>query len=227
LSKYIRGKEQGTCEQAKCYVDNGFNGAFDCDDFPLWRFSLAFYGDRETARLLLALQDEQGVDVCLMLYFIYQSCTSIDSSDWCWTGERVRECMDAVGSWRAHLVQPLRTLRQQLKHHANLPGKGWPLEAFRSQVQALELAAEKSQLFFLSQGDDVSIVKARGDVFDLTRYRQLSGWYFHQLDKECGRLDRYKSVSKRVVDEEGVLARRAELEFQCIKMAAVSFRAAI
>ena len=106
-------------------------------DFPLWRFSLAFYRRPGVERACLALQDGWGADVNMLLFC-------------CWAGieegapldaARIERAMAAVAQWQARVVAPLRALRRQLK--AGFDGLAQAdAEDLRRRVVALELDAE-------------------------------------------------------------------------------------
>jgi len=99
-----------------------------------WRFSLAFYALPRVAPALLALQDRDGLDVNLMLFAL-------------WLGISGRHPLDsgalaaadlAIGTIRAGVVEPLRSLRRNLKHQAD---EG--IQRLRESIKALELEGEK------------------------------------------------------------------------------------
>ena len=104
-----------------------------------WRFSLRFYARPGVAPACLDLQDGAGVDVNVMLYvlFLAQQGRLIERD------EVAR--LDAMArSWRDQVVQPLRTMRRQLK------GSIGPLDPessanLRADVKRIELAAERLQ----------------------------------------------------------------------------------
>jgi uncharacterized protein (TIGR02444 family) len=102
------------------------------DEF--WDFSLRFYAAPEVAAALLALQDEGGRDVNLVLFAL-------------WLGAAGRGRLDVRALAQAErlarrltrrIVAPLRALRRRLKEE-----KAADLQAFRERVKELELAGEK------------------------------------------------------------------------------------
>jgi uncharacterized protein (TIGR02444 family) len=106
--------------------------------FPdLWRFSLAFYRRPGVAGACLALQDEAGVDVNVMLYLLYLAAHGrrVDPND-------MRRIEEVAAVWRDAVVVPLREIRRKLKA---------PLGTFepavtsglRDDVKRIELAAER------------------------------------------------------------------------------------
>jgi uncharacterized protein (TIGR02444 family) len=102
------------------------------DEF--WDFSLRFYAVPEVAGALLALQDEGGRDVNLVLFAL-------------WLGVSGHGRLDARALTRAEhlarrltrrIVAPLRALRRRLKED-----RAADVQAFRERVKELELEGEK------------------------------------------------------------------------------------
>ena len=116
---------------------------------PFWRFSLRFYRQPDVADACIALQDGCGVDVNILLFFL-----------WLATARR-RVPPDAaqavcakVGPWWDDVVVPLRTLRRKLKDGSSLV-KPNTAELFRTKIKAVELESERLQqeaMFALADG---------------------------------------------------------------------------
>jgi uncharacterized protein (TIGR02444 family) len=113
------------------------------DEAAFWTFSLAFYGRPGVAAACLALQDEHGLDVNLVLLC-------------CWLGWSGRGRLDAaalaaadrsVAAWRREVIQPLRAVRRALKTHPAAAAA-----ALRRDVQTLELCAEREAQRLLLAG---------------------------------------------------------------------------
>ena len=108
------------------------------DDDPLWRFARGFYARPGIAPACLALQDEAGCDVTLVLWLL-----------WCAdTGRRldagaVASAEARLVPWRASVVTPLRAVRRAMKGGL-LPGID--TNACREGVKAAELQAERLAL---------------------------------------------------------------------------------
>lgn len=108
-------------------------------------FALDLYARAGVADACLALQDEAGVDVCLLLMALLAvrvkqrplSCAEIQAAD------------DAIGPWRAEIVHPLRTMRRRLKS-GPLPAPSDATGRFRETIKACELQAERLQLEVLA-----------------------------------------------------------------------------
>src|SRR4029077_12164574 len=82
---------------------------------PFWRFSLRFYRLPGVADACIALQDGCGVDVNILLFFLWLATAkrSVPAA----TAQAV--CAKA-GPWRDDVVVPLRTLRRRLKDGSSL-----------------------------------------------------------------------------------------------------------
>jgi uncharacterized protein (TIGR02444 family) len=116
---------------------------------PFWRFSLRFYRQPGVADACIALQDGCGVDVNVLLFFL-----------WLATAQRCVSRVVALfvcalgGRGRDDVVAPLRTIRRRLKGGSTFVERG-TAEVFRTKVKALELESEQLQqeaLFALAAG---------------------------------------------------------------------------
>src|SRR3984957_19412368 len=106
---------------------------------PFWRFSLHFYKQAGVSDACIALQDDCGVDVNLLLYLFW-----LASDRRQLTADEVNNLDQKVKSWRELTIIPIRDPRRKLKGAATLldPTKQ---EAFRNKVKAIELDAERLQ----------------------------------------------------------------------------------
>jgi uncharacterized protein (TIGR02444 family) len=106
---------------------------------PFWRFSLHFYRQAGVSDACIALQDDCGVDVNLLLFLFW-----LASDGRRLTADEVKKLDDNVRTWRELTIVPIRDTRRKLKGAATLvePGKQ---EAFRNKVKAVELDAERLQ----------------------------------------------------------------------------------
>ncbi|HEY7297282.1 MAG TPA: TIGR02444 family protein [Xanthobacteraceae bacterium] len=106
---------------------------------PFWRFSLRFYRQPGVADACIALQEQSGVDVNLLLYLLWHAQDSRTFAP----GE-VQEIEHRVEAWRESTVVPLRAVRRALKTPSALLDPG-AAEAFRTRIKAVELEAERLQ----------------------------------------------------------------------------------
>jgi uncharacterized protein (TIGR02444 family) len=117
---------------------------------PFWRFSLRFYRQPKVADACIALQEERGVDVNLLLFLLWQA-----TRKRAFTAADVEELETRIGAWRGMTVIPLRTLRRALKTPPPLVA-GAAAELFRTKVKAVELEAERLQQEAMYQLADTS-----------------------------------------------------------------------
>jgi uncharacterized protein (TIGR02444 family) len=106
---------------------------------PFWRFSLRFYRAAAVAEACIALQEDAGVDVNLLLFLL-------------WLADKQRHLSAAeisaldrrLADWREATVIPLRAIRRDLKSPPELVARA-STEAFRTRIKAVELEAERLQ----------------------------------------------------------------------------------
>jgi uncharacterized protein (TIGR02444 family) len=116
---------------------------------PFWRFSLRFYRQPGVAEACIALQDGCGVDVNILLFFLWLATARRRMSP----DVAQTVCAKAV-PWRDGVVAPLRAVRRRLKTGLELVEPS-ATERFRTAVKAIELEAERLQqeaLFALAAG---------------------------------------------------------------------------
>jgi uncharacterized protein (TIGR02444 family) len=105
-----------------------------------WTFSLAVYADPAVQQECLALQDDHGVDVNLLLF-----CAFVGAVHGIILSERAtRDAADVVGIWQKDVVATLRLARRALKPFAAKTGShGTPAADLRARVKTAELDAER------------------------------------------------------------------------------------
>jgi uncharacterized protein (TIGR02444 family) len=108
-------------------------------DTPFWRFSLHFYRQAGVAEACIAMQDDCGVDVNLMLFLLWLAANGRQLS-----ADNIKELDQAVRSWRDLAIIPIREVRRKLKAAPTLVEAG-KQEAFRTKIKAIELEAERLQ----------------------------------------------------------------------------------
>ncbi len=108
-------------------------------DHGFWDFSLRLYSRPEVPPACLALQDEGGADVNLLLFLLYLADRGRLLDE-----KQVIALDDATRPWREKVVKPIRGVRRLLKAEV---GAFTPAAtgAFRDDMKRVELAAEKLQ----------------------------------------------------------------------------------
>jgi uncharacterized protein (TIGR02444 family) len=106
---------------------------------PFWRFSLQFYRLPKVADACIALQEEAGVDVNLLLFLLWHARQRRRLS-----AAEVAALEQKIAPWRDITVIPLRSVRRALRSPPALV-EASTAEAFRNRVKAAELEAERLQ----------------------------------------------------------------------------------
>jgi uncharacterized protein (TIGR02444 family) len=108
-------------------------------DSPFWRFSLGFYRQPGVSEACIALQDDAGVDVNILLFILWNATLGRTLSQ-----ETVADVEARIGPWRDATVIPIRALRRALRTPPPVVERG-AAEAFRTRIKAVELEAERLQ----------------------------------------------------------------------------------
>ena len=115
----------------------------------LWSFCVSHYGKPGVAAECLALQEQFGADVMVVLFAIYSGAHSGAQL----SSERVAQADQVVCQWRAQVVAGLRGARRFLRDW-RAPGGGADLAAaagdLRARLQELELTAERLEAGLLA-----------------------------------------------------------------------------
>ena len=107
-----------------------------------WDFAQHFYATSGVSEACLALQDEFGADVCVMLHLLYLASGRRSLSD-----SGVVQLDAAARQWRETVIVPLRHVRQVLRQ----PRMGYPeRDTLRRQVVETEIEAERMQIRYLA-----------------------------------------------------------------------------
>jgi uncharacterized protein (TIGR02444 family) len=113
---------------------------------PFWDYSLATYARPGVAAAGIALQDEYGLDVNLLLACLWYAAEGPGRLQ----SEHIRECLNRTRDWQLKVVQPLRKLRRFCKDEpAHVPQA--LRKTFRPGLQAVELDAEHVEQLVLSE----------------------------------------------------------------------------
>jgi len=110
------------------------------DAARLWRFALDLYAQDGVEQAAIALQDEHGLDVPLLLLCCFMGRHGVRA-----TRETIQTLDQHARAWRSVAVDPLRALRRRLKQDVGAVSAA-RAEPFRDRVKALELEAERLQL---------------------------------------------------------------------------------
>ena len=86
---------------------------------PFWRFSLRFYRQPGVAEACIALQEESGVDVNLLLFLLWHAAQRRRLSV-----AEIERLERKIGAWRDLAVIPLRAIRRALKSPPGLVEAG-------------------------------------------------------------------------------------------------------
>ncbi len=104
---------------------------------PFWRFSLGFYRQPGVGDACIALQDECGVDVNVLLFFFWLAADRQQIP-----ALKARAVWEQATLWRDEVVAPLRGVRRKLKAGSTLVEHG-ASELFRTRIKAVELESER------------------------------------------------------------------------------------
>ena len=107
----------------------------DASTHGLWSFSLDFYDRAGVATALIALQDEAGVNVNLVLFAIWLGLSGRGRLD----KEGIGESERAIGPISAEVIEPLRTLRRRLRMAPDTD-----IQRLREGIKAIEIDAERA-----------------------------------------------------------------------------------
>ncbi len=150
-------------------------------------FSYQLYDNKDIQRELLALQDELGLDVCVLLSLIWLSSRQVVIES-----TQLKMLLELLQPWRTEITQPLRTLRRQfgqLRGRADLKQVNKDgLEVLYVSLKQLELNAENETLqriqFFVEQELSSGLAKFENKQYclekNLVHYAQVNN-----LNDQC------------------------------------------
>jgi uncharacterized protein (TIGR02444 family) len=145
-------------------------------DNGLWQYACQVYSQADVEAALLALQDDHGADINLILQALWLASEAKQ-----WTKACIPHDYD---QWMEEQVLPLRQMRRRLKIEW-VENRGSQYEGFRQQVKKLELNAEQHALAILFAKSDQEAKNERGLVLSnlaqLAEYSELSREKFELL----------------------------------------------
>jgi uncharacterized protein (TIGR02444 family) len=157
-------------------------------DITFWDFSLKVYRKPGIANVCLALQEDYGADVNMLLFCGWYGATRGRFND----NVYENACVFSRG-WGEHTVKPLRGVRNRLKQDG-CHGQFINIEAcmqFREKVKAIELQAEKLQQLTLENlcrkipaFESSGAGRLEAVVKNLGRYLQSAGIGVSKVDTE-------------------------------------------
>jgi uncharacterized protein (TIGR02444 family) len=113
----------------------------------LWAFALDVYARPGVSAACIALQDESGADVDIVLYALW--CASRGSV----LDGAALEAADAVAApWREATIRPVREVRRALKPPPGPPFDAARAESLRKALLEVELGLERMELGALEAG---------------------------------------------------------------------------
>lgn len=107
----------------------------------LWPFALALYHAPLAKSHCLTLQDEGGVDVCLLLWRLWLYAHRVVPE------QPSKDLVKAHEKWQQRYTVPLRTLRQRVRRWTDIGAQSW-----YGALLHTELIAERTALLQLAQG---------------------------------------------------------------------------
>lgn len=102
----------------------------------LWAFSLAVYARPDVAPRCLALQDQRGANVNILLWLLW-----LESRGHLADPALIARAEVELAEWETHLLQPLRQLRRELRTRFALERAA--VAASYQKLKAAELQAER------------------------------------------------------------------------------------
>lgn len=111
---------------------------------PFWRFSLRIYRAPGVQQACLALQEECGADVNLLLL-----CGWLGHDGRALDKRRLHQAMSRVDAWQSDVIAPVRAARRAIKR--NPPADAEAAQTLRKQILALELELEYVEQSMLSE----------------------------------------------------------------------------
>lgn len=115
-------------------------------DSPFWDYSLRLYSAPGVADSCIALQDEYGLDVNMLLFCAWCATEGAGRLD----GADIGQALARTRDWQARVVQPLRAVRRYCSRDDSEPGDTLR-ETMKLAVQTVELDAEHVEQLILTR----------------------------------------------------------------------------
>ncbi|MGH6664348.1 MAG: TIGR02444 family protein [Pseudolabrys sp.] len=131
---------------------------------PFWDFSIAVYGASRVERECLALQDQFGLDINLVLL-----CAFLGRDGIALTPDDIASVRQEVQSWQQNVVSALRAVRRRLKTVTTTNADAANAAAdLRANVKVAELESERIEQTMLEQWATARLAtRPRGDPRDM------------------------------------------------------------
>ena len=107
-------------------------------DNPFWDFSLDVYSRGDVAEHLIALQENLGADINIMLYCYWVAYLGAPHL----TEHQINTVVFVVNRWQREVVKPLRKMRTELKIDSKGGPRPWS-DTIRTNIKIVELEAER------------------------------------------------------------------------------------
>ena len=153
-----------------------------------WNFSATLYSEHGVADSCLALQNEHGLDVNLVLFCIWYGKYHGELSS-----SQLDELLGFSLLWATNVVKPLRQARRWIKQNRDdcqIPARR--LESFRERVKKLELEAEQLQQNRLQQ-----LVQTNSGISEDNPAGAIQGNLGHYL--QCAGVKKSESVIRHLL----------------------------
>jgi uncharacterized protein (TIGR02444 family) len=128
-------------------------------DHPFWDYSLRLYHRPGVSSACLALQDNHGVDVNLLLFCCWRGASAAPILQ----AAELQRLLAGTAVWSDRVIRPLRSLRRQLKNTiGSIPEQysAW----LRNRSQQIEIDAEHIYQLVLAQPDSASAGSGQPDA---------------------------------------------------------------
>jgi uncharacterized protein (TIGR02444 family) len=148
----------------------------DTEKHPFWQFSISVYARDGVAPACIALQEECGVDVNILLF----CCWGASIGGGRLSGEELQALHNAVSDWNQGVVQGLRVVRNRLK--GGVEGfNAEESETLRQRILGIEINAEHKEQIKLAEtvvvaGDEdiPAVARLRACALNLAEYFQMT-----------------------------------------------------